>query len=80
MPVKTPGVVHSYRKRGRTGMARKDEATKRAVAKYKKEKTKMKGVHFFPADMEILAHAEATGNFSGYVKDLIRADMEKQQQ
>lgn len=58
-------------------MARKDEATKKAIAKYKKEKTKMKGVHFFPGDTDILEHAEATGNFSGYVKDLIRADMEK---
>ena len=60
-------------------MARKDEATKRAVAKYKKEKTKMKGVHFFPDDDDILEHAEATGNFSGYVKELIRADFEKAQ-
>lgn len=58
-------------------MARKDEATKKAIAKYKKEKTKMKGVHFFPGDADILEYAEATGNFSGYVKDLIRADMER---
>lgn len=61
-------------------MARKDEATKKAVAKYQKEKTKMKGVRFFPDDMSLLKHAESVGNFSGYVKDLIRADMEKQQQ
>lgn len=37
----------------------------------------MKGVRFFPDDAELLKYAEATGNFSGYVKDLIRAGMEK---
>lgn len=57
--------------------ARKDPATKKAVAKYKKEKTKFKGITFFPADMDILKYAEDTKNFSGYVKSLIRADMER---
>lgn len=61
-------------------MARQDEATKRAKAKYQKEKTKIKSLAFFPDDMPILEHAESTGNFSGYIKSLIRADMEKQQQ
>ena len=60
-------------------MARKDPATKKAIAKYQKEKTKRKGVRFFPDDMPLLEHAESTGNFSGYVKDLIHADMEKSQ-
>lgn len=58
-------------------MAKKYESTLKAHAKYQKEKTKMKGVRFFPDDAELLEHAEATGNFSGYIKDLIRADMEK---
>lgn len=53
------------------------ESKRKADAKYKKEKTKMKGVRFFPADMDLLAYAEEKDNFSGYVKDLIRADMEK---
>lgn len=58
-------------------MARKDEATKRAKMKYQTEKTKMKGVRFFPDDMELLEYSESKGNFSGYIKDLIRADMER---
>lgn len=65
--------------RGRRYVARKDEATLRAHAKYRKEKTKTKSLVFFPADMDILEYAESTGNFSGYIKELIRADMEKQQ-
>lgn len=55
------------------------EAKKKYDAQYKKENTKMKGVRFFPKDAELLEYAETMGNFSGYVKDLIRADMEKQQ-
>lgn len=58
-------------------MARKDEATKKAIKKYRSEKTKTKSLCFFPDDMPLLEHAESTGNFSGYIKDLIRADMEK---
>ena len=30
-----------------------------------------------PDDMELLAHAESTGNFTAYVKALIRADLER---
>ena len=60
-------------------MAKKYESTLRAHAKYQKEKTKVKSMRFFPDDMGLLEHAESTGNFSGYVKDLIRADMEKSQ-
>lgn len=56
---------------------KKYESTLKAHAKYQKEKTKMKGVRFFPDDSYLLEYAEATGNFSGYIKDLIRADMER---
>ena len=58
-------------------MARKDEATKKAIKKYRIEKTKTKSLVFFPADMDTLEYAESQGNFSGYVKGLIRADMEE---
>lgn len=61
-------------------MTKKYESTIKAHARYQKKKTKMKGVRFFPDDMVLLDYAESTGNFSGYIKDLIRADMEKQQQ
>lgn len=58
-------------------MARKDEATKKAKRKYQQEKCKNKGIQFSPVDADILEYAESKGNFSGYIKDLIRADMEK---
>ena len=60
-------------------MARKDEATKRAIKKYRRESTKTKSIVFFPADMDMLEHAESQGNFSGYIRKLIRADMENSQ-
>jgi hypothetical protein len=60
--------------------AKRYESTIMAHARYQKDKTKMKGVRFFPDDMELLEHAESTGNFSGYIKNLIRADMEKAHQ
>lgn len=58
-------------------MARKDPSTKKAKKKYAKEKTKNKSLQFSPKDMHLCEHAEATGNFSGYVKGLIRSDMER---
>ena len=30
-----------------------------------------------PEDLALLRHAESTGNFTGYVKGLIREDMER---
>lgn len=80
MPVKTPSVVHS-RKRGRTAMPKKKyESDKKYDIKYKSERTKQVGVRFFPADMELYEFIQKQPNKSGYIKDLIRADMEKHQQ
>lgn len=65
------------KKGARPMTTRKDPATKRAIAKYQKEKTKQIGVRFFPADIELYDFAKSHENINGYIKDLIRADMEK---
>lgn len=52
------------------------EAQKRATAKYQREKTVRKTVTFYPGDVDLLAFLEKHGNISGYIKRLIREDME----
>lgn len=74
-------LVNSTLARGRKRMVtRKDPATKKAVAKYQKEKTKQIGLRFFPADMDLYDHIKSQENVNGYIKGLVRADMEKQQE
>ncbi|MEF2855826.1 hypothetical protein ACTQY8_05470 [Collinsella bouchesdurhonensis] len=53
------------------------DAQKRASAKYNREKVTQKVVRFYPADADILRHAERQGAFATYVKRLIREDMER---
>lgn len=53
------------------------DAQKRASAKYNREKVTQKVVRFYPADADILMHAERQGAFATYVKRLIREDMER---
>lgn len=53
------------------------EASKRAKAKYAKEKTKRVVVAFYPPDAKILAWVNQQPNKAGYIKDLIRQDMAK---
>lgn len=53
------------------------EAQKRARARYTSEKVKRVSVCFYPAETDLWAHLESVGNMSGYVKSLIRADMER---
>jgi hypothetical protein len=52
------------------------EAQKRAVATYRK-KMKMVQVAFSPNETDIYEFARAQGNMAGYIKRLIREDMEK---
>lgn len=52
------------------------EAQKRATKKYFQEKTKRIEVRFFPADMELYEWAKSKGNAAGYIKELIRRDLE----
>lgn len=52
------------------------EAQKRASAKYNRDKTKVFQLRFFPSDMELYEHLREQPNMAGYLKSLIRADME----
>ena len=53
------------------------EAQKRASAKYVRENVKRKTVSFYPSERDILEWADAQGNVNGYIKRLIREDMER---
>lgn len=52
------------------------EAQRKAVKKYQ-EKTKRISIRFFPAEMELWEHIQSQPNKQGYIKDLIRKDMNK---
>ena len=54
------------------------DAQYRASQKYKKEKVKRITVEFTPKEVELLEHVQQQPNKQGYIKALIRADMEKQ--
>jgi hypothetical protein len=60
------------------------EAQKRARDKFNKkyqaERTKTVNLRFGPPEMDIYDYLSTLENKSGYIKDLIRTDMEKQQQ
>ncbi|OFK24218.1 hypothetical protein [Olsenella sp. HMSC062G07] len=53
------------------------DAQKRADAKYKRERTKTAVVRFYPAEEELWGWLSAQPNKQGYVKRLIREDMER---
>lgn len=52
------------------------EAQKKALEKYK-AKVKRITVDFPPSEVELWEHLQAQGKKQTYIKDLIRADMEK---
>lgn len=52
------------------------DAQKRANARYQKESTKNISIRFMPGDADILAWLDEQPSKAGYVKTLIRADME----
>lgn len=52
------------------------EAQKKANERYRKANVTQKTIRFYPAEADVLAWAMQQPNFAGYVKDLIRADME----
>lgn len=54
------------------------ESQKKANEKYRKEKVKQVAVRFYPGDQELYEFLKAKDNVAGYIKDLIRADMERQ--
>lgn len=53
------------------------EAQKRARAKYTADKVKRVEIRFYPSEADMWARIEGIENKSGYVKNLIRADMER---
>ena len=53
------------------------EAQKRASAKYDRANMVQKVIRFSPRERDLLEHLEKQPNMSGYLKSLIRADMER---
>ena len=53
------------------------DAQKRANERYRKESVKQFAVSFSPADSDAWEHLQKQPNKAGYIKALIRADMEK---
>lgn len=53
------------------------DANKAAVNKYHREKIRKISINFSPVDRDILEYLEAKGNRSGYLKKLLREDMER---
>lgn len=52
------------------------DAQRRAQEAYRKRSVKQVAVRFYPAEEDLWAWLSAQENKAGYVKDLIRADME----
>ena len=53
------------------------DARYRASQKYKREKVKRITVDFSPVDYELWEHVQSQPNKQGYIKALIRADINK---
>ena len=53
------------------------EAQKRAQAKYNKANVRQTAVRFYPAERDMWEWLEKQPNKAGYIKELIRADMER---
>lgn len=53
------------------------DAQKRAQAKYNKANVRQMAVRFYPSERDLWEWLENKGNKAGYIKELIRADMEK---
>lgn len=53
------------------------EARKKATMRYERHNVKRVIVKFFPDDRELYEHVKSQPSMMGYIKDLIRADMEQ---
>ena len=56
------------------------EASKRADAKYKADKTTQLVIRFYPKDSAILEHLQKQESKQGYIKRLIAEDMDHGQE
>ena len=52
------------------------DARNRATAKYRKENVVSKTIRFYPAEAQLVKHLDLQDNVAGYIKQLIRDDME----
>lgn len=57
----------------------KTEALKKAQEKYRKEKVMRTQLDLYPTDQDIINHLQTVGNKQGYIKRLIRADIQKKE-
>ena len=55
------------------------EAQKRAIQKCKAEKVKKVLLEFYPTETDLVEYLEKQGKKQTYIKNLIRADMKKEQ-
>lgn len=53
------------------------EAQKRANEKYRREKMKQVVVRFSPNEMALYEHLKSKDNIAGYIKQLVREDMQR---
>ena len=53
------------------------EAQRRAKAKYKSQNVKKILLEFYPSDIELYEKVQEQPNKQGYIKDLIRKDLNK---
>lgn len=53
------------------------EAQKRAQSRYEKQNVKRASIAFYPSEMELWERLQAHENKAGYIKDLIRKDLEQ---
>ena len=53
------------------------EAQKRAQENYRKKSVKQAAVRFYPAEADIWEWLQSQDNRAGYIKQLIREDMER---
>lgn len=53
----------------------KTDAQARALKKYRAEKVKQLAVSFYPKDADLWEWVQAQPNKTGYIRELIRADM-----
>lgn len=54
------------------------EAQKKANEKYRKENVRQISLRFYPSEHDIYEFIKGKDNASGYIKELVRQDMERQ--
>ena len=80
MATRTSGMVNSPRMRGRIAVSvKRYDSQRKAEAKYKKDKVKKVTLQFCPTEYDLYEHLNNQSPKATYIKDLIRADMNKQQ-